>query len=436
MHVKVTVEIEGRQAGQVERDLTGTAAEIEEQTRNVLQREGRIVLETAFARLSGEASPPVCCGHPMQSRGQRVVTLQSTFGPVIVSRRRYRCRRCGFESYPADELWCCGRHRVTRPFASRICQLATIEHFPRLEALLIDQHGVCLARDTLLELVHDVGTEADRIRQESARKCLRRAPEAAREIVPRVKPRRIYISCDGIMYCTNQTEPVAGKPEEKRLIWQQMKVGCIYWQDAAERWHKRIIWGREGVEEFGAALFDLACQCGYWQADEKVFAADGGPWCWQIRSLYFSAAQPILDWFHVSEHVWAAARVVESAEETSRTWAEQALEQMRLGGGERLVTWLEHERAPRRGRSREAIDNLLSYVQPRTMMMEYPKYRSNGWQIGTGMMESTCKQLVGMRLKGPGMHWTEAGALAMTALRATDLNGEWQSFWSKLALAV
>src|SRR5262249_48755250 len=160
-------------------------------------------------------------------------------------------------------------------------------------------------------------------------------------------------------------------------------------------------------------------RCGYWQAAEKVFAADGGPWCWQIQSLYFSAAQPILDWFHVSEHVWAAARVVGSTEETIRTWAEQALEQMRLGGGEGLVTWLEHERSPRRGHSREAIDNLLSYVRPRTMQMEYPKYRANGWQIGTGMMESTCKQLVGMRLKGPGMHWTEAGALAMTALRAT-----------------
>lgn len=45
--------------------------------------------------------------------------------------------------------------------------------------------------------------------------------------------------------------------------------------------------------------------------------------------------------------------------------------------------------------------------------------------MGTGMMEATCKQLVGVRLKGPGMHWSEAGAFAITALRATELNGDW-----------
>jgi hypothetical protein len=57
------------------------------------------------------------------------------------------------------------------------------------------------------------------------------------------------------------------------------------------------------------------------------------------------------------------------------------------------------------------------------------------WQIETGMIESTAKQLVGVRLKGPGMHWTEHGALAITALRAHDLNGHWHSFWKSLTLA-
>lgn len=60
--------------------------------------------------------------------------------------------------------------------------------------------------------------------------------------------------------------------------------------------------------------------------------------------------------------------------------------------------------------------------------MDYPGFRQRAWQIGTGMIESTCKQLVGLRLKGPGMHWSEQGALAVTALRATDLNGNWNSF--------
>lgn len=66
--------------------------------------------------------------------------------------------------------------------------------------------------------------------------------------------------------------------------------------------------------------------------------------------------------------------------------------------------------------------------------MNYADYREAGWQIGTGMIESTGKQLVCQRLKGPGMHWTEIGALAVTALRATDLNGQWHPFWNSLTL--
>ena len=54
--------------------------------------------------------------------------------------------------------------------------------------------------------------------------------------------------------------------------------------------------------------------------------------------------------------------------------------------------------------------------------MDDPDDREAGWPIGSGMIESTGKPLVGLRLKGPGRHWTEAGALAVTALRATDLN--------------
>ena len=48
------------------------------------------------------------------------------------------------------------------------------------------------------------------------------------------------------------------------------------------------------------------------------------------------------------------------------------------------------------------------------------------------MIESTAKQLVGLRLKGPGTHWSEHSALAVTTRRANDLNGHWHHLWSTL----
>jgi hypothetical protein len=117
------------------------------------------------------------------------------------------------------------------------------------------------------------------------------------------------------------------------------------------------------------------------------------------------------------------------------TWARTALDQLHDGGGEALTTWLTPQFTSRRGRPRAALKQLSRYVADKIDRMNYPAARQHGWQIGTGMIESTCKQLVGQRLKGPGMHWTEAGALAITALRATDLNGHWNSFWKSLTLA-
>jgi hypothetical protein len=366
----------------------------------------------------------------MANRGQRVFMLRTTFGTIPVSRRVYRCDRCGRGCFPADAQFCCGRHRVTRPLAQRVCQLATLTHFPQLPEELSNQLGVTLSHDTLVELVHDVGGHADRLRQaDAALAAKRRAPPTeARAVVPR----RIWISVDGIMYCTNLREPDAEHPGRKRLLWQQMIVGCVAWEDADGVWHKQLVWGRESPEEFGASLWRLACRCGYREAGDKLFGADGGAWCWEIQARYFGDAVGILDWYHVSEHVWDAAKVL--APSNPDAWAHEALTQLRHHGGEALIDWLTPQVSPRRGSPRQALENLKAYLIGQRDHLAYPEFRARGWPIGTGRMESSCKQLVGVRLKGPGMHWTEAGALAVTALKATDLNGQWLHFWKNLTL--
>jgi hypothetical protein len=310
-----------------------------------------------------------------------------------------------------------------------------VEHWTRLERLVADQHGVHVGHEEMLELVHEAGGEAER--QRRAETQLWQATPADRRNwpAPEVTPRRVYVSCDGIMYCTNRREPDPQDPERRRLIWQQMKVGCIYWETPDGHWHKRVIWGRESPEEFGASLFQLACRCGYRQASEKIFAADGGDWCWDIHARYFPDAAGILDWFHASEYVWEAAHALHVDADAARAWADGALGRLRHGGGKGLVEWLKDQCSQHRGSKRQAVEKLKNYIEPRIWQTDYPRYRAAEWQIGTGMIESTAKQLVGVRLKGPGMHWTEHGALAITALRAHDLNGCWHSFWKSLTLA-
>ena len=132
---------------------------------------------------------------------------------------------------------------MSRPLAKRVCQLAAVEHFTRLPELVAAQHGVTLCHETMRELAHDVGGAAERMRLAEARSS------AARREPPPVtltnRPNRVYVSVDGSLSCTNQTELDADHPGQKRLKWQQMKVGCVDWQDDRQRWHKQLVWGRE-----------------------------------------------------------------------------------------------------------------------------------------------------------------------------------------------
>lgn len=111
--------------------------------------------------------------------------------------------------------------------ARNVCQLATIEHFTHLEQLVADQHGVQLGHDPMLNLVHDVGSVAEEKRLAEVEYWNQPPPHQRTWPKPEVTPERVYVSCDGIMYCTNETDPDPQDPDQQRLLWKQMRVGCV-----------------------------------------------------------------------------------------------------------------------------------------------------------------------------------------------------------------
>jgi hypothetical protein len=62
--------------------------------------------------------------------------------------------------------------------------------------------------------------------------------------------------------------------------------------------------------------------------------------------------------------------------------------------------------------------------------MKYDEYLAAGSPIGSGVAEGACRHLVKGRMERAGMRWVPDGAQAMLDLRATDLNEEWESFWT------
>ena len=80
----------------------------------------------------------------------------------------------------------------------------------------------------------------------------------------------------------------------------------------------------------------------------------------------------------------------------------------------------------------EEFRKLLGYFENNRHRTDYPRYRENGWDIGSGPTEAGCK-IIGERLNGSGMRWVEEGAVTVAALRALYVSGPklWDGFWSQ-----
>ena len=91
--------------------------------------------------------------------------------------------------------------------------------------------------------------------------------------------------------------------------------------------------------------------------------------------------------------------------------------------------------APSSSEARKAV----TYFTNNSERMRYDRFRAAGYMIGSGTVESGCKQIVTQRLKLPGAQWQVTGAVQTAKARAAWLSGQWQSLCdqqSALPLAI
>lgn len=340
--------------------------------------------------------------------------------------------------FPLDAVLDLPGGEVSVSLARRALRLGTFTSFAGLQEELLVQHDVRLTDSTLNLLMQTAGSVAEQDRQTEIKR-LETAPMGLHReklvVQERQAPQRLYVSCDGVMYRTRYRETDPDRPGEQRLIYQEMKAGAVFWQDAKENWHKQVLGGRDTPERFGLSLWSLAVRCGMLTAPEVIFISDGGAWCNTVAEMYFKDATRILDWYHLSEHVWETGRKLYPQDgKAAGRWVHTCLTHLHDSSGIGLLRHLERSRNCRDAGEQAILDELTGYVRPRLAITDYVDYRAAGYVIGSGMMESTCKQLVSQRLKGTGMQWSETGALAMTGLIAHRINGTWDRFWASRPL--
>ena len=163
---------------------------------------------------------------------------------------------------------------------------------------------------------------------------------------------------------------------------------------------------------------------GFQRAERRVILGDGAAWIWNLATEMFPGAIQIVDWFHAAEKLWEVARDLGGDKAQVETWAEARCDELYRG---RLASLLATLRA--HAGSCERARKCAAYIERNRERMRYDRFRAQGLQIGSGVVEGACKNLVGGRLKRSGMHWTVDGANAILELRSCILSGRYEQFW-------
>jgi hypothetical protein len=203
--------------------------------------------------------------------------------------------------------------------------------------------------------------------------------------------------------------------------------------------HKRVYATFHSSEALFIWLRNEADKRGYGHK-RTIFLADGAKVLWKLQERYFDKAEPCLDWFHLAEKLWAVGATLypEGSEELA-VWVGQQSKDLLAGRTAEVIRRLEQLAAtlPRsgpgtRGR-RTRMERGIKYLKHNRHRMPYQSLRREGLPIGSGAVEGAVRQLIGLRLDGPGMRWSPARAEWVLHLRCVVLNGLWDEFMLHVA---
>lgn len=164
-----------------------------------------------------------------------------------------------------------------------------------------------------------------------------------------------------------------------------------------------------------------------------VMTADGQVSLWKRKAEICPEAIEILDFFHACEYLWKAVYLIHpEGSPDALTWIGQAKGQLLAGQVGTLIEDLASWPTSREftAAQTETVRKVTGYFEANRSRMRYDVYLQAGYPIGSGSVESACKQLVAVRMDGAGMRWSIPGAQAMLDLRSVHLNHDWPAFWA------
>jgi hypothetical protein len=364
------------------------------------------------------------CGKKARYRGLETKTLITRHGLLPWTRPTYYCDACRTGSAPLDQSLGLDKGETTLQVRLWVACLAPLLGLAQSVQTLRTLRDLDLSPSTVERIAVSVGTSLRTAQTEEAnlhqKDCLPDQRTAC--------PKRLYIGADGIMTPLRDEWKKDGSLGKLTCRFGECKTGIVYEtftdkQGRDSRVRSRAYIATLGdVQTFEPLLGTLAHRCGYHAAKEVIVLGDGAIWIWYMFGRQFPGAIQILDFYHACEHLAKVANAMYGTDsDLSLQWQKERQCELKANGVAEVVKRIDAWQPSALGH--QEIRRIESaYFSDNAERMRYQTYLEKGYQIGSGVVEATCKHVVHQRLDQAGMHWRPAAAEAIVTLRANQLS--------------
>jgi len=429
-HIDITENLRA----QIEAELSEpqSLSEMEQKLRRWMQRLGNLLLWGWLLWLSRaerkqEQSCPHC-GETAKYQRQREGRLHTRFGTLRYRRGYYLCSTCRQGHYPLDDKLGL-RPNAMSAEVERLGALVGVQMpFAQASDLLADLTLIDLSDQSIAKATQAYGKVVDKT--ETQRFEDLSAPDTPSE-TPAPRPVRLYGSLDGGRV---QTRAAKGEPQP----WRELKIGA--WFQARGEPPKRADedWTIQAydmtyfadvcaADDFGDIFWSTGVDRGAEQVTELIILGDGARWIWELVDLHFPDAIQIVDWFHASEYLAPVAKQAFADKARRQQWLKRVRDDLWHGRLDAVIDACETHIRPHLAASDDPAQCAVTYYRNNRQRMNYPTYRANGYQIGSGTIESAVKQIASQRMKVSGARWNLSSARQVAKARAAFLSGQWDT---------
>jgi hypothetical protein len=139
----------------------------------------------------------------------------------------------------------------------------------------------------------------------------------------------------------------------------------------------------------------------------------------------------VVDFIHVTQYVWKAARVLQPDDKARPGWVSERLLRILEGKVGDVAAGMRRSATHRalEATVREPVDECADYLLKYKAYLRYHRYLEAGLPIATGVIEGACRHLVKDRMELTGAKWRLVSAEAILKLRALQCSGDFDDYW-------